>query len=203
TLGQLDDRGRQQLTPLGSQAEQTGSIVRLAGVRRALEAVAARGRAGFYEGEFGEGLIELGAGWFDPQDLARSQADWVEPLTAEAFGVELHTIPPNSQGYLTLGGARLAAATGVPEPDDPAWAHILVESATAAGFDRPAVLHDGADGNALIAAIDARAGMVDVQRASRRSVPGADGDTTYLCTADRHGMAVSLIQSNAAGLGSW
>ena len=29
------------------------------------------------------------------------------------------------------------------------------------------------------------------------------GDTTYLCTADDSGMAVSLIQSNASGFGSW
>jgi gamma-glutamyltranspeptidase / glutathione hydrolase len=31
----------------------------------------------------------------------------------------------------------------------------------------------------------------------------ADGDTTYLCAVDGDRMAVSLIQSNAAGFGSW
>jgi gamma-glutamyltranspeptidase/glutathione hydrolase len=34
-------------------------------------------------------------------------------------------------------------------------------------------------------------------------VASFDGDTTYLCTADRSGMGVSLIQSNASGFGSW
>ena len=29
------------------------------------------------------------------------------------------------------------------------------------------------------------------------------GDTTYICTTDASGMGVSLIQSNAAGFGSW
>lgn len=204
SLGLLDERGRAQLAVLASQLPRTGSVMRLPGARRALQAIAEHGRAGFYEGAFGEGLLELGGGWFDPADLARSQADWVDPLTTEAFGVELHTIPPNSQGYLTLAASRLATAAGLPgDPDDPRWAHLLVECATAAGYDRPDVLHDRADGPALLARIDARSGLVDHEVAGRRHVPGAAGDTTYLCTTDGHGMAVSLIQSNAAGFGSW
>ncbi len=62
------------------------------------------------------------------------------------------------------------------------------------------MLHDGADGAALLAAIEARADLVDLERAGRRPVAAAAGDTTYLCTADATGMAVSLIQSNAVGL---
>ncbi len=87
--------------------------------------------------------------------------------------------------------------------DDPQWAHLLIEAATAAGYDRPEVLHERADGIALLAAIEARSSLIDPQRASRRPSPGRAGDTTYLCTADTHGMGVSLIQSNAAGFGSW
>jgi gamma-glutamyltranspeptidase/glutathione hydrolase len=185
-------------------AATTGARVTRPGVASALRAVASDGRAGFYEGEFGEGLIQLGVGLYTTDDMARSQAEWVEPLTAAAFGVDLHTIPPNSQGYLTLGGARLADAVGLrADPADPEWAHVLVECATAAAFDRPAVLHDAADGQALLAAIDQRASTIDRQKASPRRTPGRDGDTTYLCTVDRDGMGVSLIQSNAAGFGSW
>ncbi len=120
------------------------------------------------------------------------------------FGVELSTIPPNSQGYLTLGAARLAEHLGLPDdPDDPQWAHLLVECAVVAGFDRPDVLSDQADGPALLRRIEQRVGDVDPSRASRTSAPASDGDTTYLCTADGNGMAVSLIQSNASGFGSW
>src|SRR5690606_10993962 len=109
------------------------------------------GRAAFYEGEFGEGLRALGDGWFTAADLATSQADWVEGLAAEAFGVTLHTIPPNSQGYLTLAAARLASAVGLPDDtSSDAWAHVLIECAKQAGYDRPAVLSDRADGPALL-----------------------------------------------------
>jgi gamma-glutamyltranspeptidase/glutathione hydrolase len=179
-------------------------VVRRPGIGRTLRAIADQGRNGFYGGEFGAGLLDVGRGHLTAADLERSQADWVAPLSTDAFGVQLHTIPPNSQGYLLLGAAGLAARCTLPDdPDDPQWAHLLIECATAAGFDRPEVLHDRADGAALLAAVDARSSMIDRQRAGRRPAPGRAGDTTYLCTADAHGMGVSLIQSNASGFGSW
>ncbi len=175
----------------------------LPGVARTLRAITEFGRSGFYQGEFGAGLVELGRGLFSTADLERSQADWVTPLSASVFGVELHTMPPNSQGYLTLGAALLAAEADLPaDPDDPLWAHLLIECATAAGFDRPAVLHEHADGVALLASIAARAGRINRDRSQRRTPPTRAGDTTYLCVVDQAGMGVSLIQSNAAGFGS-
>lgn len=200
----LDERGRRALAVLADQATRRDAPVRLPGVARTLRAVAADGRAAFYEGEFGAGLIELGDGWFTADDLARSQAEWVTGLAADAFGVTLHTIPPNSQGYLTLAGARLAEAVGLPDDTDATmWAHVLIEAAKQAGYDRPAVLAEGVDGAALIAAIDARAAAISPERAAALGGAAHDGDTTYLCTVDRNGMGVSLIQSNASGFGSW
>ena len=129
--------------------------MRRPGVALTLHAIAAGGRDAFYGGAFGEGLLALGAGHFAEADLALSQADWVDPLAAEAFGVELLTIGPASQGYLLLGAARLAERAGLPDdPDDARWAHVLVEAASTASFDRPDVLHDWAEGAALLAAID-------------------------------------------------
>ena len=200
----LDAPGREQLAELAEQATVAGVRVRRPGVALALHGLVAGGRDTFYGGAFGEGLLGLGAGLFTAADLDRVQADWVTPLRAEAFGVELATIGPNSQGYLTLGASRLATSVGLPaDPDDAQWAHVLVEAATAAGHDRPAVLHEDADGKALLAAIDGRLSEIDPHRATRRGAPTAVGDTTYLCTADESGMAVSLIQSNASGFGSW
>ena len=90
-------------------------------IARALEAVAADGRDGFYLGEFGEALLELGRGEFIPDDLARPSADWVDPLVVRAWGHDLWTIPPNSQGYLTLLAAAIADGLDLPDdPDDPA-----------------------------------------------------------------------------------
>jgi gamma-glutamyltranspeptidase / glutathione hydrolase len=207
SLRRLDAASRANLDELATQATSTGAIVRRPGAALVLAALPASGRDGFYLGAFGDGLLELGDGLFDADDLGTVQANWEEPLSAAAFDVELHTIAPNSQGYLTLAAARLAEQLDLPDdPDDERWAHLLIEAATAAGFDRPDALHEHADGEALVAATDRRLDLVGLEHARRRPVPGSDGDTTYLCTAgvDRDGrrIGVSLIQSNASGFGS-
>jgi len=200
----LDASGKANLHELSSQARRTGALVARPGVARALRAIVERGRDGLYGGEFGEGLLTLAAGHLDPADLATSQADWVDPLTAHFFGVDVHTIGPNSQGYLTLGGGILADDLELPDdPTDERWAHLLIEAAKVAGFDRPRVLHEHADGQALLNAISGRADLLDTERASTVAHNSGPGDTTYLCTAQVDGLAVSLIQSNAAGFGSW
>ena len=63
-----------------------GAVVRRPGTARAFRAVIERGRDGFYGGEFGEGLIALGAGEYAEADLVRPIARWVDPVRAEAFG---------------------------------------------------------------------------------------------------------------------
>ncbi len=200
----VDPVARESLIELTSQARRPGLRVTRPGAGRALRAVADGGRDAFYRGEFGAGLLQLGRGWFADDDLAISGADWVAPLHARAFGVDLWTVPPNSQGYLTLGAALVAETLTLPaDPDDEYWAHLLIEAAKVAGHDRPEVLHETADGAALLAAIRERASTLDLQRSSALGVNGSDGDTTYLCTTDRNGMGVSLIQSNASGFGSW
>ena len=206
-LHQAGEAGRANLEEIASQAVHRASRVRRPGVAAALAGVARGGRSTFYEGAFGEGLIEMGGGLFTEADLVANQADWQSPLTTQAFGVTLHTVGPNSQGYLALGGARLATQLQLPaDPDDDRWAHLLIEAATAAGRDRPRQLHDRADGDELLDIIDGRIDEIDRERASGRWAPSNDGDTTYLCTAGRSAdgreMAVSLIQSNASGFGS-
>ena len=206
-IHQAGEEGRANLVELAEQATKRAGRVRRPGVASALAGVAQGGRSMFYEGAFGEGLIEMGGGLFTEFDLATVQADWQAPLSTEAFGVTLHTIGPNSQGYLALGGARLASQLNLPaDPDDERWAHLLVEAASAAGRDRPHQLHEHADGAELLDIIDGRIDEVDLERSSGRWAPSNEGDTTYLCTAGRSGdgseMAVSLIQSNASGFGS-
>ena len=128
--------GAGELCPDGPLA--VGQTVRLPGIARTLRAIARQGRDGFYRGEFGQGLLELGAGHFAPTDLAACAALWSTPLRATAWGHDLWTVPAPSQGYLTLAGATVAEAAGLGnDPDAPEWAHLLVESWRAVGHDRP------------------------------------------------------------------
>jgi len=208
SLATLDEPARVRLDDLARQATRPGALVRRRGAARALRAISDGGRRAFYEGEFGEGLLAVGSGYFTADDLARTQADWVEALALDAWGHRLWTVPPNSQGYLALAGAWIAQGLPLPDdPDDPGWAHLLIEAAVAAGHDRPDVLHEAADGPALIdpAHITPRRDAISTESISirwRRAL-AQQGDTTYLCVVDGDRLAVSLIQSNAAGFGSW
>lgn len=198
-----DEGASENLAELLGQLTRPGARVVRTGAARALIDIAEGGRDAFYLGEFGRGLKAMGDGFYSDEDLSQPVSDWVTPLTVNTFGVDLWTLPPSSQGYLALGAAELAGRLDLPaDPNDVRFAHLLIEAATAAGFDRPDVLSDTANGEELLAAIAKRIGLIDTERASGRWSPGRDGDTTYLCAIDGKGMGVSLIQSNAAGFGS-
>ena len=215
-----DVPGASQLCPRGPR--EPGELVRLPGIARTLGSLAAAGRDGFYGGEFGRALLELGAGEYEPDDLTLPLAQWAEPLVLRAFGHDLWTIPPPSQAYLTLAGAWIADTVGIPtDPTDPLWPHLIAEAGRAASFDRPSVLYDGADGSALLSPdrLGPRAESVDPERAvsfqaqhtdtdtntgtaGRSGALLSDGDTTHLCAVDAEGLGVSLTQSNALDFGA-
>lgn len=186
-------------------ATHPGAIVRRPGVARALRAVAANGRDGFYGGEFGEGLLRVGAGEYIEADLASQLADWVVPLSVEAFGSRIWTTPPNSQGYLTLAGAWIADGLGLPsDTDDPLWAHLTIEAACQAAYDRTEVLHEHSDGAWLVSPgrLAPRRAAISPDQAAQLPGSYGMGDTIFLCAVDRDRTGVSLIQSNAGGFGS-
>jgi gamma-glutamyltranspeptidase/glutathione hydrolase len=182
-----------------------GDLVRRPGVARTLRAIAAEGRDGFYGGEFGAGLLALGAGEHTEEDLARPQARWNAAVGLDVWGHRLWTVGPPSQGYLTLAGAAIADGLDIPaDPDDPQWAHLLIESARQAGYDRLNVLADRADPTALLdgALLAARRARVSTTGTAELGDRYRDGDTTALCVVDADRLGVALVQSNASGFGS-
>ncbi len=182
-----------------------GQRVQLPGVAGALDAIGSAGRAGFYEAAAGESLIAQGDGHFSLDDLRASQADWVEPLNLDALGHQLWTVPPNSQGYLALAGAWIAEQAGIPaDPEDGAWAALLVEAARQAAFDRPSVLHESADGSALLGPARLRPRVAAVRHSAGDDLADVyqGGGTTHICAVDGQRSGVSLIMSNAADFGS-
>jgi gamma-glutamyltranspeptidase/glutathione hydrolase len=192
----------------GSKPIKPGTLIQRPGVARALDAIVSEGRAGFYQGEFGKGLLTLGAGEYTPDDLERPLADWVAALGTQAWGHRIWTVPPNSQGYLTLAGAWLADALDLPGgpdgPDDPRWAHLLIEAARQAGYDRNDVLYERADGAALIDPDRLANRLAAIQSDRAAAVGGVyqEGGTIALCAIDRDRLGVCVVQSNAAGFGS-
>jgi gamma-glutamyltranspeptidase/glutathione hydrolase len=201
---ELDARARQSAfgTP---EPLRSGRRLALPHVADVLGAIAERGAAGFYKGPAGIALIELGEGEFSEDDLTAAHADWVQPLMLHALGHDLWTVPPPSQGYLALAGAWIAERLELPgDPNAEDWAFMLIEAARQAAFDRVDVLHERADGTALLA--ESRL-ATRVEAAARTAVRGhaevyRGGGTTYLCAVDGDRTGVSLIMSNAGDFGS-
>jgi gamma-glutamyltranspeptidase/glutathione hydrolase len=192
------------IDPPGPQS--SSALVTRRGTAAALQAIASSGRTGFYEGSFGDGLVELGDGEYTAADLAEPVATWSSPLGTTVWDHDVWTIPENSQGYLALLTLRIAEQLGVPsDPDDPLWCHLLVEAARAAGLDRLDRLHEAFDATPLLTddAVAQRAAGIDaVHRQALPPRPVAAGGTIYLCAVDAERRGVSLIQSNAADFGA-
>ncbi|MCW2598424.1 MAG: gamma-glutamyltranspeptidase [Frankiales bacterium] len=184
---------------------RAGDLVRRPGAARVLAAIGKHGRRGFYEGEFGSGLMALGNGLFTDDDLRTDQAEWMTPLSLDVWGARLWTAAPPSQGYITLGAAWLAEQAGLgSDPEDPRWPHLLIEAIRQASHDRPEVLFEGADGARLIhqERLRPRCAGISPDRVADLSDSYRRGGTTYLCAVDADGTVVSLIQSNCMSFGS-
>lgn len=180
-----------------------------------LERIARQGAREFYEGLTAERLLDHarqhGGAWAT-DDLRDYQAHWVNPLAQPLWnGYAVHEIPPNGQGIAALQALGLLVARDAELPagvDDAATQHWLIEATKLALADLYPHVADPAHmrlpAQALLepAYLQERARGIDPQRASwPRSGLGGHG-TVYLCTADRQGRMVSLIQSNYDGFGS-
>ncbi len=147
----------------------------------------------------------MGEGLFTAEDLRTRQSEWAQAISTSGWGHRLWSAPPNSQGYLTLAAAWIAAGLDVPfSPADPQWAHLLIESSRQAAFDRLDVLHEGADGAALIDPVRLSPRRERISPRQKAALGGrfANGDTIALCVVDEDRTGVSLIQSNAADFGA-
>ena len=90
----VDRPGCRGLPPAGRAAAPGRPGAPARGGPGARAVVEAEGRDGFYGGEFGQGLMELGAGEYDPIGPGASPlADWVAPLGRRVWGADVWTDP--------------------------------------------------------------------------------------------------------------
>jgi len=189
---------------------QPGDRITRRDLAATLSAIATGGRSAFYEGRVAEQISATTTGILTPGDLTGNGPDWVDPVGASVFGLEAWTVPPNSQGYLTVAAAMLLERLDPPrDPADSRFHHAVIEAYRAVAWERddlvadprfaplpPAELLDPAR---LLPRLE----RMSPDRVAHWRGPGtAPGGTAYFCAVDAHGMAVSCIQSNFAGIGS-
>jgi gamma-glutamyltranspeptidase/glutathione hydrolase len=171
-----------------------------------LRLIAGGNRDAFYLGAPGAAISNAVGGLISATDLEAQQAEWVEPLGLALFGLEGWTIPPNSQGYLTLASLAVYERWFLRATSPVERTHLQIESYRSQVADRDLVLADPEylpqPASELVS--DARLSRrLDLaKRQNFRPPESAPGGTAYLCTLDQSGMGVSFIQSNFMGLGT-
>lgn len=191
-----------------------GTTILQPDLARALEEIAEEGPDAFYRGalarRLAKGCAEAGA-LVAEADLAEFEAEEQAPIGIDYRGYTVLEAPPNSTGFVLLQELKIAenfdlAAMGLGSAD---LVHTLVEAKKLAFADRE---RWGADPRTVSPPFEellsdeycARlAARIDKRRAAPlRAIADAAGDTTYFCTADGDGNAVSGIQSINSGWGS-
>ena len=198
------------------KAPRAGELFKNPGLASTYARIAAKGRAGFYDGPvaetIGRYLAEAG-GFLTADDLRAHRGEWVAPVGVNYRGYDVWELPPNGQGIAALQMLQVLEGYDLRSMGfgSEQYLHLFTEAKKLAFADRARFYADPAFAPApveqLISAEYAtrRRGEI-TERAARAVDPGnpalEEGDTIYLCTADSDGMMVSLIQSNYRGMGS-
>jgi gamma-glutamyltranspeptidase/glutathione hydrolase len=198
----------------GGEAPRPGHPIVQADLARTLEEIASEGADCFYRGALARrlaaGCAETGAP-IGEADLAEFEAERQDPIAIDYRGLTVLEAPLNSTGFVLLQELKIVEnfdlkAMGLGSAD---LVHVMVEAKKLAFADRE---RWGADPRSIDAPLDQilsadyteeLAAKIDRGCAApTRSIPDAAGNTTYFCTADDEGNAVSGIQSINSAWGS-
>jgi len=202
---------------IDGKATVEGQVFRNPDLAHTLELIAKSGRDAYYKGEIAhriDAYFKRIGGDLRYEDFASHHGEWVEPLGVNYRGYDVYELPPNSQGAAVLqmlqilkgfdlkkmGAGSADALTAMLEAKRLTYEDLAKYYAdpTFAKVPMKELLSDKY--------ADARRKLIDLSHANPNVGPGdprlGQGDTTYLCTADKDGMMVSIIQSNYRGMGS-
>lgn len=196
-------------------APSPGAVHAQPELAKTLRLIARDGRAGFYEGEAAEDMVNclrrLG-GLHDLDDFAATQGEYVTTISAKYRGNTIHQIPPNNQGLTALlmlnilSGFRLDGLDALSAER----LHLEIEAGRLAYRDRDRYIADQSQvaapvkellsstyADTLRAAIDMRRAMTGLPQINL-----GKGDTVYISVVDRDRNAVSFINSTYFSFGS-
>ena len=112
-LPTFDDAARDVFGTAGGP----GDLFRQPLLAASLRAIAEGGRDAYYGGPIGDEIaraIRAAGGVMTADDIAAHHGDWVDPISTAYAGVEVATIPPNSQGITALMALNVLSALDWP-----------------------------------------------------------------------------------------
>ncbi|HLQ27641.1 MAG TPA: gamma-glutamyltransferase [Ktedonobacteraceae bacterium] len=194
---------------------QTGEILRQPDLARTYRVLAREGRDAFYRGPLGHSItayIQRCGGVLSMEDMQQQHSDWVEPLSTNYRGYDVYEFPPNSQGIAALEMLNILEGYNLKSLgyQTAEYLHLFLEAKKLAFADRDTYVSDPAFVDVPVEHLLSKT-YAERQRTRinpTKSTPyfaaglEKDGDTMYLCVADKEGNVVSLIQSLSYSFGS-
>jgi gamma-glutamyltranspeptidase/glutathione hydrolase len=190
---------------VGGRAPRAGERWRNPDAARTLRRIAGTGGDDFYRGDIAAAIVaasERTGGLLRASDLAGHASEWVEPISVPYRGHEVWELPPNGQGIAAL------IALGVLDGYETSSLHEQIEAMKLGFADAHAYVADPGLGGPVRELLEpgylrGRRALIGERAGQYGAGEPQRGGTVYLCTADRDGRMVSLIQSNYMGFGSY
>jgi gamma-glutamyltranspeptidase/glutathione hydrolase len=197
----------------GGQGPALYSIFRNPDMGRAFRLLQQKGRDAFYKGDIARAIVAKSqkvGGAITLEDLAEYQSEWVEPLSTNYHGYDVHQLPPPGQGFAALEMLNILevcvpfhghslAALG---PRNPLYWHFLIEAKKLAYSDLHRYNADPKFNppplNILLSKDHAASlcPLINPAVARPADVLGnIEGGTVYFAVADRWGNMVSFVNS--------
>jgi gamma-glutamyltranspeptidase/glutathione hydrolase len=200
----------------GGHPPEKGALFRNPGLARSLAAIAHDGRDAFYRGAIADAIVGYSqsvGGLFAHSDFTEHKSDFVEPASTNYRGYDVWELPPNGQGIAVLEMLNLLEPFDLKKmgPQSAEALHLMIEAKKLAYEDRGKYYADPDFARVPIAALVSkpyaarRRADLGLDKANEHPAPGEpeQADTIYLTVVDRDFNAVSLIQSNFHGFGSF
>ncbi len=187
-----------------------GEIKTLPHHAETLEEIADTEAKSVYEGALADKIVEYSrntGGLITHEDLKRFEVDYVDPVSMDYKGYDIHEIPPNGQGITALMALGMLKTDGFDHLGEEAY-HYQIEAIKQAFADTTTFV---ADKDHMKVTIEDLLNDAYLKRRRAEIAGNAElrphgdlpqGGTVYLATADGYGNMVSYIQSNYMGFGS-
>jgi gamma-glutamyltranspeptidase/glutathione hydrolase len=223
-----DSHAAATFLPHGRPMNQ-GDIFANPRLARTFEVIARDGRDAFYTGSIARAIVadmKARDGLLEMRDFADHRADWVDTISTNYRGYDVHEMPPSTQGFVALEMLNIMEgfdirALGHNSAD---YLHVVTEAKRIAFADRGAVLadRDHVPKGVLTTLLskeyaNTRRKEITMAKAAPRyssGIAGAAGrptpdfagqdlgDTVYMTAADGQGNVVSFIQSLFGSFGA-
>jgi gamma-glutamyltranspeptidase / glutathione hydrolase len=201
---------------IDGRGPKPGEIMRNLTLANTFELLVEHGKAGFYEGEVADSIIDVISqfgGTMTHEDLKSHHTTFDDPISVNYRGIDVFEIPPNGQGITALMALNMLEEFDLSTYKYHSFEHLhlLIELMRIAFADTRYYVADPSitdvPTDLLISKnySKTRSKLFHPSKASKNvhiGSPFTSSDTVYFTVVDKYGNACSFINSNYMGFGT-